>query len=276
MALLLGGLGVREVIRQNSRPREGHYVEALGGWVNYPVALDAAAALTEGEEVFSLYATGLELVKGSFQPSGYDYVIHALGGEARAAYLASFEQGRYPWAQTTALELERWLCVENWDIYRRIAANYERSMRTEYSWLWRRAADQHLDPEALDVAVATKMEDGRLEIEITAEPGANFTADICVSYTTGFSSAGGAVLSLGRRCVAAALPDPVGDGDTVWGYFAAENEALRLPIAVRNGHGTATLVPCDPNQVWLAYSRVALEGVLPDLRAPDWEIGRIA
>ena len=104
--------------------------------------------VTGGEPVFSMYATGLEAVEGTFQPTGCDYIIHALGDEKRAEYVSAFAEGGWAWAQTPRMDLENWLTVQNWDVYRHLWAGYERCYATEYSWLWRACGDRSLPVEA--------------------------------------------------------------------------------------------------------------------------------
>ena len=97
---------------------KGRIPACLGGATTYHKALVETPALTGGEPVFSLYATGLEAVEETFQPSGCDYIIHALGADRRQKYLDCFVQGAWRWAQTPRLDVENWLTIQNWDVYR--------------------------------------------------------------------------------------------------------------------------------------------------------------
>ncbi|MDL2295080.1 hypothetical protein LJC60_10795, partial [Ruminococcaceae bacterium OttesenSCG-928-D13] len=263
-ALLFGVLAGREALRPEEAIPNGIHSAALGGWTPYPLALGEAAGLVGGEAVFSVYATGLEVETGQFQPSGYDYIIHALGDEARAAYLEDFIEGEYPWVQTTCLGLENWLSVENWDFYRLVAARYEQVLKTEYSWLWRRAeGDLHLDAKALGAKLTLTEEGGRWRITVTAETDTDFVADVRLSYHTGFSSAGGALLSLGRRCVFVNTQSPVEAGASAGAYLPAESGERYIPIAVRGGTGSATISPRDSRYVSLEVTAAELVGALP-------------
>ncbi len=266
-SLVIAASAAADVSALAARPREGAYFEQLGGYSSYIGALRDAAEFTAGGQVFSVYATGLEAVKGQFQPSGFDYIIHALGDEARAAYLENFKRGNYPFAQTMNLPLESWLCLENWDFYRLLAAGYKRAATTEYSWLWTRTEqDRHLDIEA---EVTMRPEGAGWVVEVSGPPGESFVADVKLSYKTRFTSPGGALLCLGRRCVAVGVDDPVYPGaERVWGYFAAESDALYLPVTVENGYGSAVLSPCDAAYVQLELENAQLAGALPSLRVP--------
>ena len=166
LALALAVLTVRDAAGWKNAEHKGEYLPALGGWCEYTRALVDAPALTGGAPVFSAYATGLETVEGTFQPTGCDYIIHALGEERRAAYLAEFERGAYPYAQTPRLELENWLTAQNWDFYRELWAGYERVSDTEYSWLWRRCGDRALPIRAQ--AAVEQLDGGMVQITVSA------------------------------------------------------------------------------------------------------------
>ena len=70
------------------------------------------------------------------------------GADRRQKYLDCFVQGAWRWAQTPRLDVENWLTIQNWDIYRHLWAGYERCYATEYSWLWQAGGDRSMDIEA--------------------------------------------------------------------------------------------------------------------------------
>ena len=263
-ALSLGflGLAARDALASPAPPQGAVYVEALGGYAPYPKALVEAAELTAEEEVFSLYATGLEAVKGQFQPSGYDYVIHALGEDGQHQYLADFLTGQYPFVQTTALGVEGWLATENWYLYRYIARDYQRVLQTEYSWVWQRTENQSLE---LAAAIHTRQNGSLWEITVTAPGGQNFVADVRIAYDTHFTTAGGAVLSLGRKAAALTVDDPVAPQGQVGCYLPAQSSGINIPVKVVDGVGTALLGPSDPAVSTLFLHAATVECTLPEL-----------
>ena len=240
-------------------PQTGEYLPTLGGATTYHKALVETPALTGGEPVFSLYATGLEAVEGTFQPSGCDYIIHALGADRRQKYLDCFVQGAWRWAQTPRLDVENWLTIQNWDVYRHLWAGYERCYATEYSWLWQAGGDRSMDIEA-EVSARPL---GRQRWEITVEaPGTeDFTADLLISYESGFTGAGGALLSLGRSLVGYAAP-LFGDMPGVGCYLPASGQAY-LPVRVEDGRGAATIWSADENFTWLQVEEAEFIRALP-------------
>lgn len=257
-ACLLVGLAVRDGLAWPSLPRTGQYMPGLGGFCSYTQALQEFPARTRGG-TFSVYATGLETVEGRFQPTGSDYIIHALG-QRRTGYLATFLQGRYPYVQTPRMDLERWLTAQNWDFYRYVWANYRRCGASEYSWLWQRSA-----PRQLPVQAAVKLErldDATWSITVEAPAGGTFTADVRISYDTQFTGPAGAALSLGRRMVKFVTP-LFGDAPVVDANLPACSGESYLPIRVEGGYGRAVLTACDPSYVQLRLHTAQLAQALP-------------
>lgn len=261
LALALVALAGLDAARWPSSVRSGQYLEALGGYTTYQKALVELPEVTGGEPVFSVYATGLEAVEGVFQPTGCDYIIHALGDETRADYVSAFAEGGWAWAQTPRMDLENWLTVQNWDVYRHLWAGYERCYATEYSWLWRACGDRSLPVEAQ--VSARRQSDSSWTITVTAPAGESFTADLYLRWESGFTGPWGAFLSLGRSMVGCAVP-LFGDMPGVAGYFPASGEVY-IPLRVENGQGTATLWSADENFTELTVTEARLERALPAL-----------
>jgi hypothetical protein len=96
-----------------------------------------------GKTVFSTYSSLMDAASGNFQPSGIDYIIHALGRENRTHYLQSFAASR-PDYVTTPNELwtlwEVWSRRVNWWFYREMIAKYQPIDATEYHVVWQKRA----------------------------------------------------------------------------------------------------------------------------------------
>lgn len=259
LALALVAVAVRDAAAWPGTEHRGQYIPALGGWCEYTRALVDTPAQTGGAPVFSVYATGLEAVEGVFQPTGSDYIIHALGTERRRAYLEEFEAGDYPYAQTPNLPLENWLTAQNWDFYRQLWAEYRRVGGTEYSWLWQKTGDNTLPVQA--TVTVQRQSDSSVLLTVNAQENATFTADLEITYNTGFTSAWGAFLSLGRRMVTFATP-LYGDTAGVGANLPAQGTAY-LPIRVENGRGSATLHASDGAYTSLTLREARFVRALP-------------
>ncbi|QQR52784.1 hypothetical protein IPG36_01530 [bacterium] len=109
------------------------------GWAQYVSIVEQT--IPAGASLWSTYASIPEAEAQAFQPSRYDYIIHALGPERRAEYVARFEQTQPDFVQTVRYDFtgyEQWLQLEHWDFYQLILANYDFAAITPHSILWQR------------------------------------------------------------------------------------------------------------------------------------------
>lgn len=237
---LWNGNQAREKTAALFGPREGDYVPALDGWFSNGGQLMELAGLLEGEAFFSTYATALETINGVYQPSGTDYIIHALGDRQREAYLENFLTGEYPYAVTIRKDYnlwEWWVQRANWYFYRALYADYVPAFAGEYAQVWRRqAGGARLD--STDYTVTTQRVSGsavRISIQ-TGETlaGQELVADVALGYETrrtGFSLHHAVMI----------------DDGTLWEddgvYFLREgSQSTHIPILIRDGVGEATVV----------------------------------
>ena len=146
---------------------------------------DRRAVLHRNPTIWSTYASYLEWKMGVFHPS-FDYIIHALGPENRAAYAATFVARKPDIVQTlepTYTAYEEWLEVNHWDFYRPLLRDYEIAARGPWSYFWFRrptAFDDH--PQ---VIVDTPVPPGRLAIAIdnrAAAPDSIGLFEVTVHY----------------------------------------------------------------------------------------------
>lgn len=88
--------------------------------------------------LWSTYAGWIEARNGLFHPA-FDYIIHALGPENRAAYVARFHNLRPGLVQTvrpTYTQYENWLENENWAFYAELLDHYRVYSMTPWSIFW--------------------------------------------------------------------------------------------------------------------------------------------
>lgn len=127
---------------------------------------DRRATLRREPTIWSTYSSYLEWRMGVFHPS-FDYIIHALGPENRAAYAATFVARKPDIVQTlepTYTSYEEWLEVNHWDFYRPLLRDYEIAGAGPWSYFWFRRPttfDDHAQ-----VIVDTPVPPGRLAIAI--------------------------------------------------------------------------------------------------------------
>lgn len=113
-----------EVIFKYLTDRDGIYVDALGGNLTFlGDEIIATNYFLDGNDFFATYASAQEVVSGTYQPSGTDYIIHVLGDKQRENYLDTFDIGSFKYAATikeTYTDWEYWVQRANWFFYRKL------------------------------------------------------------------------------------------------------------------------------------------------------------
>src|SRR5205823_41111 len=115
------------------------------------------------------YAGLLEARNGIFHPT-VDYIIHALGPEARAKYVADFKRLRPELVQTVSpgyTQYEAWIESTSWDFYAELLRNYDLIAGTPWSYFWQRRASPQPAP---DPAWSTVILPGYDGIQLPAVP----------------------------------------------------------------------------------------------------------
>jgi hypothetical protein len=93
------------------------------------------------KRILSTYSSGIDVIAGAFNPTGIDYIIHALGTQARSDYVDSFLSSQ-PKYITTLREnyttWETWVRRTNWWFYREFVRDYQPVEATFYNIIWQR------------------------------------------------------------------------------------------------------------------------------------------
>ncbi|MEA1937584.1 MAG: hypothetical protein U9N14_00610 [Pseudomonadota bacterium] len=100
-----------------------------------------AKRLTGPHDLFSTYEGPLNKMTGTNNPGRADYIIHALGPEARAGYIRDFIRTNPTFVTTVKRSLfdyTDWLRYSHWDFYSHIFANYRPVMHGHALTLWER------------------------------------------------------------------------------------------------------------------------------------------
>lgn len=121
---------------------KGAYVENVGPLSSLANSiLSTDDFLSPDDSIFSTYASGLELHRGTLQPSGYDYIIHVLGDKARNNYIESFKEANPDYVTTirpTYSNWEYWIRNANFFFYREIYRDYEPVYANDYQVFWKK------------------------------------------------------------------------------------------------------------------------------------------
>jgi len=124
------------------------------------------AALHREPTIWSTYTSYLEWKMGVFNPS-FDYLIHALGPDNRAAYTTTFAARKPDIVQSlkpTYTNYEEWLEVNHWDFYRPLLRDYEIASAGPWSYFWFRRTTPFDDRQQL--IADTPVPAGRLAISL--------------------------------------------------------------------------------------------------------------
>ena len=211
--------------------------------------------------MFSIYATMLELDMGTFQPTGYDYIIHALGEEASNRYVQQFCELRPAFVQTldpNACAWEGWVSRENWTFYRELLARYRPVKEAGFWRLWERLPDGQSGILDAQVQVSIKEEsENAVRIVLTSEHKEPCTVDLSLTYTTHIPSLWQRLQTWNRTvCVEEENLSLSSGGQYTHYYLPAE--AQKKPVGVAMVDGRAEIVlRSQPN----AYTEISVQEV---------------
>lgn len=126
------------------------WVEELGGWLpnKWKHSMQIARNINQElknelptHKMLSTYSSGMDVVAGAFNPTGIDYIIHALGTHARNHYTESLKISRPKYITTLREDYtlwETWVRRTNWWFYREFVRDYQPVEATFYNIIWQR------------------------------------------------------------------------------------------------------------------------------------------
>lgn len=245
----------------------GVYVEKLGGNLSrYGESLQLLSkyVVIDGE-VFSTYSSALDVMSNKFQPSGIDYIIHALGNRYRERYLKSFHESAPKYITTIRedfTEWEYWVKRANWYFYRKFLGNYEPVAVTEYNVLWQKTnKDLTVDATIEDLNVV-QINDSAVEIRIKTDPEiTNTIADVTINYSSNWNKKRWKGFGI-RKIV------NVSDGwnnEGQGGYnIPEENKNYAIPIRIIDGEGFAKITSNPIDLTTLKVNHVTINQFYKD------------
>lgn len=252
-AVLAVGMSEQITIRIGGHGEGRTYLPELGGWIgDQSEKLAVEQEITAGKRVFGTYSSALEAMTGQLQPTGIDYIIHAMGDRQRLAYLQTFQAGDFDMVVTPSVKVappERWSRNANWWFYRELY-RYWAPVGNTYvcggmHLFWERTGvDNNLcEPAEIE---ALPGDDGTVTITVrTQDPTFCGVADVTLGYR--LEQIGVSPLFdrhfLHVTCVtenelcAAAGREP-NHGDF---YIPLDRDTYNIPITIANGCGTVVL-----------------------------------
>lgn len=242
-------------------PRKGVFDESLGGYLTHAKGLRETSEYLDGSSFFSTYASAVEVIAGTFQPSGADYIIHALGDDNRSKYLHNFNTNRYPYVLTMRpdyTDWEYWIERANWDFYRLLYERYVPVLANNYHIVWKLSEEgvSAILPSSC-YARQKRESETQYSIEVVmdqAHQTGTYIADIELSYEVDFTPdrwAHGAI----KKVLMVQDVGIVGMEDYCY-YLRDSSKQTYIPLVVVNGRGSVRLSSRPRNSTRLTLGNV--------------------
>ncbi len=125
------------------------WVQEFNGWLpnkwkhSIQIARDINRKLKDESQkrrILSTYSSGIDVL-ATFNPTGIDYIIHALGTPARSHYIESLLSSKPKYITTLREDYthwETWVRRTNWWFYREFVRDYKPVEATFYNIIWQR------------------------------------------------------------------------------------------------------------------------------------------
>lgn len=202
--------------------------------------------LTPEDRIFSTYASALETYRGQFQPSGTDYIIHALGDEAIASYMETFRAGDFDYVTTIREEYsvwEYWVQNANWYFYRELLAGYQPVYANKYQIFWKKSEKEQGSPANVQLELE-KIDDYYYKVKIVAPDIEYGVADVSLNYQVEKRDRLKSMLNFStmvfvQNVYAAEKLEYEYPGD--WYYLDNEAQGSCVGISIVNGYGELLL-----------------------------------
>jgi hypothetical protein len=154
----------------------------------YKAYSTGTAGLTQSKDIWSLYSGLLEADKGTFNPSGYDYIIHALGPQKRADYINTFSSDKPQSVitlQSPYFRYQPWLENQTWPFFEQLYNNYAPVTKSDMAIVWRRT-DQPWKPVSNSWTSQASLAGPQQATTVVSLPGTS-PANTYVLYTFNLS-----------------------------------------------------------------------------------------
>lgn len=238
---------------------DANYVEELEGITIYADALKEMNELVGNNTLFSTYATALEDIRDDYQPTGNDYVIHALGDKRYSDYVDNFISKKYDWVQTTNYEVwpwEIWTSKASWELYKEIYSNYVLNSKHSYWAMWKYVGENHNVVDADVKLDIDQINCGTVIISVESDEKRPCYVDIEMDWATTKTDSLDALLSLRKLVYVEDVDSAFTENESGAGYFLKSEGVKNLPIYMEEGKGSIILKVVPENALSLKLNNV--------------------
>ena len=243
--------------------RGGKYIPELGG--NLSSLQDSVTDASEylnGRNVISTYASAVESTSGVFNPTGIDYIIHALGDDKRVHYLEVFNSEDDCAASIIRQSFSGWenyIRGSNWFFYRELYEKYVPVFGTEYQYYYEKSSASR--KELIENTITTSnTEPSKVEIEIDCDSTFSGLADIHLSY--GISKKDSLAGKLCYKQILAVYDTNSPNYNVALSFCLPSSQSdCYLPIIIRNGKGKLILESNPTNNTFLEVANITCTGM---------------
>lgn len=237
------------------------YIESLGGF--FPEKSDdlvSAADFLGEKKVWSTYASAVECMTNQYQPSGYDYIIHALGEKSRNEYLSEFQSKDFTYAATITPEgataYYYWINSANWFFTKELYKNWHPVFGNSYEIFWAKNTDkENYIIDSHNISVECKKEnESEFKIILRGASDINGIADVSLSYTSQKNSS--PFLWFSHIRVLDTNPVQLYEGKLMDFNLPEKGNAINIPINIINGYGEITVSSEPEDETFLNISDV--------------------
>ncbi len=242
--------------------KEGDYIEALGGnLTRLGNDLLKTETYLNGEKFFATYASAQEVVNGTFQPSGTDYIIHVLGDRQRENYLEAFENGDFKYTATIREEYtdwESWAKIANWFFYRKLYQNWHPVYANTYELYWARNEGNNINQISSEFSVSVfDVDDSTKKIIVQCKNLVNGMADVYIDYCVDKKENRSSIINIQQMLkVENTGTIYAQNGATYESNYLRSKSAEYIPISVVNGYGEVTLTSNPTRSTKLTLNQV--------------------
>lgn len=245
----------------------GRYNAELGGYMTSRYEdLASAHKFLNDEKFWSTYASAQEVVEGTFQPSGTDYIIHVLGDKQREDYLHKFKTGTFRYAATIRKEFtdwEYWAERANWFFYRELYKNWHPVFANSYELYWERndIEGKNIISDRIDLHI-TQVDEATVLLTIRTICPVNGIADVFIDYSLEKKKDNNKAKIIFHTILKVENKGEIEANDAFYesNYLRAQS-AEYIPMPIYNGYGELRLTALPSGYVTLNLKKAFCEKI---------------